>query len=77
MGNSPECGTSTTPTINIDSSGDVLGPVLFGKINNGVFTGEADTQDGTNFPMAGTFSNGTLTAKYQSSSVTWTITVHK
>ena len=77
MGNSPECGTTTTPTINIDSSGDVLGPVLFGKINSGVFTGEADTQDGTSFPMTGTFSNGTLTAKYQSSSVAWTITVHK
>ena len=78
LGGSPECGTSTTPDIQIDSAGDVLGPVLFGKIDdNNSFDGEARTGDGTTFPMAGTFSNGTLTVEYRSSSVTWTITLHK
>ena len=78
LGGSPECGTSATPGIQIDSAGDVLGPVLFGKIDgNGSFGGEARAGDGTTFPMTGTFSNGTLTAEYESSSVTWTITLHK
>lgn len=76
MGNAPECGTSNA-SIQIDSSGNVLGPGLFGKINGTSFSGEARPGDGTTFPMTGTFSNGTLTAKHQSSSVTWTITVHE
>ena len=78
LGGSPECGTSATPGIQIDSAGDVLGPVLFGKIDgNGSFDGEARAGDGTTFPMTGTFSNGTLAVEYESSSVTWTITLHK
>jgi hypothetical protein len=76
MGGNPQ--SSTGPTrIQIDSTGDVLGPVLFGKITNGVFTGEAKTQDGTVFPMTGTFSNGVLSAQYKSNSVSWVWTVHK
>jgi hypothetical protein len=77
MGNAPECSTSTDPRIQIDSSGNVLGPGLFGKINGTSFSGEARAGDGSTFPMTGTFSSGTLTAKHESSSVTWTITVHK
>jgi hypothetical protein len=76
MGNDPECGTSNC-SIQIDGSGNVLGPVLFGKINGTSFSGEADAGNGSSFPMSGTFSNGTLTAQYTSSSVSWTITVHK
>jgi hypothetical protein len=76
MGNAPDCGTSNA-SILIDGGGNVLGPGLFGKINGSSFTGEARPGDGTTFPMTGTFSDGTLTAKHQSSSVTWTITVHK
>jgi len=75
MGNDPECGTSNC-SIQIDGSGNVLGPVLFGKINGASFSGEADAGNGSTFPMTGTFSNGTLTAQYASSSVSWTITVH-
>ncbi|MBN2099784.1 MAG: hypothetical protein JW753_09330 [Dehalococcoidia bacterium] len=78
LGGSPECGTSATPEIQINSAGDVLGLVLFGKIDgNGYFDGEARAGDGTTFPMTGTFSNGILTVDYESSSVSWTITVHK
>jgi len=78
LGGSPECGTSATPEIQIDSAGDVLGPVLFGKIDeNESFHGEARTGDGTTFPMTGTYSNGTLTVEHRSSSVTWTITLHR
>jgi hypothetical protein len=78
MGNAPECGTATTDEIQIDSAGDVLGPVLFGKIDDkNVFRGEARTTDGMTFPMTGTFTSGTLSAKHESSSVTWTITLHK
>ena len=78
MGGAPECSTSYA-SVQIDSSGDVLGPVLFGKINyaNDAFSGEAHTQDGTNFPMTGTFSDGTLTAQYTSNSVSWTIELHR
>ena len=76
MGNDPECGTSNC-SIQIDGSGNVLGPVLFGKINGSSFSGEADAGNGSTFPMTGTFSNGTLTARYTSSSVSWTITVQK
>jgi len=76
MGGSPECGTSNA-SIQIDSSGDVLGPVLFGKIDGSTFAGQANAGDGTTFPMTGTYSNGTLTARHTSSSVNWTITVHK
>ena len=75
MGNDPECGTSNC-SIQIDGSGNVLGPVLFGKITGTSFSGEADAGNGSTFPMTGTFSNGTLTAQYTSSSVSWTITVH-
>jgi hypothetical protein len=76
MGNAPECGTSNC-SIQIDGSGNVLGPVLTGKISSGAFTGQADAGNGSTFPMTGTFSNGTLNAQYTSSSVSWTITVHK
>ncbi len=76
MGNAPECGTSNA-SIQIDASGDVLGPGLFGKINGTSFSGEARSGDGKTFPMTGTFTNGTLTAEYRSSSVRWTITVDK
>jgi hypothetical protein len=77
LGGSPECGTGATPEIQIDSAGDVLGPVLFGKITGTSFSGEARAEDGTTFPMTGTFSNGTLAVEYESSSVTWTITLYK
>ncbi|MDM7999976.1 MAG: hypothetical protein QUS33_08250 [Dehalococcoidia bacterium] len=77
MGGAPECGTSKTPGIQIDSAGDVLGPVLFGKIEDGNFRGEARTGDGTTFPMTGDLSGGTLRVSYTSSSVTWTITLQK
>ena len=78
LGGSPECGTSTTPEIQIGSAGDVLGPVLFGKIDaDNSFDGEARAGDGTTFPMSGTYSNGTLTVEYRSSSVTWTITLRR
>lgn len=76
LGGSPECGTGTA-TVNIDSSGDVLGPVLFGKITNGVFTGEADTQSGTSFPMTGTLSGTTFNAHTTISNPTWTWTLHR
>jgi hypothetical protein len=78
LGGSPECGTSATPEIQIDSAGDVLGPVLFGNIDtSGSFDGEAIAGSGSTFPMTGTFSNGTLSVEYRSNSVTWTITLHK
>jgi hypothetical protein len=72
-----ECATGVTPNVEVDSSGDVLGPVLFGKITNGVFTGEADTQDGTVYPMTGTLSGGTFEAHCQTSSHSWTWTMHE
>ena len=78
IGNPPECATANDAVVNIDSNGNVLGPVLFGKITSGSFTGEAHTQSGDVFPMTGTFSNGILTAQHRSSSgsVTWTIILH-
>lgn len=76
LGGTPE--TSTGPaSIEIDSSGDVLGPVLFGKIVNGVFTGQAQTQDGQVTPMTGTLSDGNFQAHYQSSSHSWIWNLHK
>ena len=78
IGNPPECATANDAIVHIDSSGNVLGPVLFGKITSGSFTGEAHTQSGDVFSMTGTFSNGVLTAQHRSSSgsVTWTIILH-
>ncbi len=76
LGNAPDCGTSNC-SIQIDSSGNVLGPGLFGKITGSSFTGEARDGNGGTFAMTGTFSNGTLSARHESSSVTWTITVSR
>jgi len=76
MGGSPNSATGPV-SIQINSSGDVLGPVLFGKITNGVFTGEAHAQDGTVFPMNGTFSGGILKAEYKSGSVSWVWNLHQ
>jgi hypothetical protein len=70
LGGAPETNTGTA-SVQVDSSGDVLGPVLFGKITNGVFTGQAQTSDGTVTPMTGTLSDGKFTASYQSSSHSW------
>ena len=78
MGNSPQCGTSSC-TLRIDSAGNVSDPqygAVTGKISGSTFTGQASA-NGSTFPMSGTFSNGTLTAEYRGSSVTWTITVRK
>lgn len=72
----PDSATGAA-SVQIDSDGNVLGPVLFGKINNGVFTGEARTKDGTVFPMNGNFSNGVLSAQYKSNSVSWVWTLRK
>lgn len=78
IGNPPECATANDAIVHIDGSGNVLGPVLFGKITDGSFTGEAHTQSGDVFSMTGTFANGVLTAQHRSSSgsVTWTIILH-
>ncbi|APV44838.1 hypothetical protein Dform_01516 [Dehalogenimonas formicexedens] len=76
MGGSP-MSNSGPASVQIDGAGDVLGPVLFGKITNGVFTGEAHTNDGASYPMTGTFSYGTLKAEYRSNSVSWVWTLHK
>ncbi|XUW99831.1 MAG: hypothetical protein TUN42_08025 [Dehalogenimonas sp.] len=76
MGGSP-MSNSGPASVQIDAAGDVLGPVLFGKITNGMFTGEAHTNDGASYPMTGTFSNGTLKAEYRSNSVSWVWTLHK
>jgi hypothetical protein len=76
LGGSP-MSNSGSASIQIDDAGDVLGPVLFGKITNGVFSGDARTQDGTVFPMTGTFSNGVLKAEYRSNSVSWVWNLHK
>ncbi|PVV83710.1 hypothetical protein [Dehalogenimonas alkenigignens] len=70
MGGSPNTATGPA-SVNIDAAGNVLGPVLFGKISNGAFTGEAHTQDGASYPMAGTFSGGVLRAEYRSAAVSW------
>ncbi|MFZ2037459.1 MAG: hypothetical protein WAU62_11190 [Dehalococcoidales bacterium] len=70
LGGAPETSTGAA-NVQVDSSGDVLGPVLFGKITNGVFTGQAQTSDGTVTPMTGTLSDGNFTASYQSSSHSW------
>jgi hypothetical protein len=76
LGGAPE--TSSGPAnVQIDSSGDVLGPVLFGKIANGVFTGQAQTSDGTVTPMTGTLTNGNFEASYQSSSHSWIWDLHE
>ena len=76
LGGTPESSTGSA-SIRIDSNGDVLGPVLFGKIVNGVFTGQAQTQDGQVTPMTGTLSDGNFQAHYQSSSHSWTWNLHK
>lgn len=76
LGGSP-MSNSGPASIQIDNAGDVLGPVLFGKITNGVFTGDARAQDGTVFHMTGTFSNGVLKAEYRSTSVSWVWNLHK
>ena len=76
LGGSPNTATGAA-SVQIDNAGDVLGPVLFGKITNGVFTGDARTQDGTVFHMTGTFSNGVLKAEYRSNSVSWVWNLHK
>ena len=76
LGNAPQSSTGAA-SVQIDSSGNVLGPVLFGKITNGSFTGEARTQDGTTFPMTGTLSGGTFQASYHSSGPNWTWTLYK
>ncbi|MEL7562505.1 hypothetical protein [Dehalogenimonas sp. 4OHTPN] len=70
LGGSPNIATGPA-SVNIDASGNVLGPVLFGKISNNTFTGEAHTQDGASYPMTGTFSGGVLRAEYKSASVSW------
>jgi hypothetical protein len=75
MGNGTESSTGSA-SVQIDASGNVLGPVLYGKITNGTFTGEARTADAT-FPMTGTLSGGKFQASYHSSSVTWTWTLYK
>jgi len=67
LGGAPETSTGSA-SVQVDSSGDVLGPVLFGKVTNGVFTGQAQTSDGTVTPMTGTLSEGNFIASYQSSS---------
>ncbi len=75
MGNAPECGTSSC-TLQIDAAGNVSGPGLTGKISGSTFSGQASA-NGSTFPMSGTFANGTLSAEYRGSSVTWTISVRK
>ena len=80
MGNAPSCGTSDC-TLQIDASGNVTTPGvtgggLTGKISGSSFSGTASA-NGSTFPMTGTFSNGTLTAGYEGTSVTWTIRVSK
>jgi hypothetical protein len=67
LGGAPETSTGSA-SVQVDSSGDVLGPVLFGKVTNGVFIGQAQTSDGTVTPMTGTLSDGNFIASYQSSS---------
>ena len=74
-----ECASGPTPYVQVDSSGDVHGPVIFGKITNGVFTGQANTADGV-LPMAGTLSSdGTFTVHLNplSSSHSWTWTMYR
>jgi hypothetical protein len=75
MGGNPNSATGAA-SVQIDNAGDVLGPVLFGKVTNGVFTGQAQAQQGT-FPMTGTVSGGVLHAEYKSSSVSWVWNLHK
>ena len=75
LGGAPETSTGAA-NVQVDSNGDVLGPVLFGKITNGVFTGQAQTSDGTVTPMTGTLSDGNFTASYQSSSHSWIWNLH-
>src|SRR5208283_2414036 len=75
LGGAPETSTGAA-SVQVDSSGDVLGPVLFGKVTNGVFTGQAQTSDGTVTPMTGTLSDGNFTASYQSSSHSWIWNLH-
>ena len=80
MGNPPECGTSSC-TLAIDAAGNVTTPGvtgggLTGKISGSSFSGQASA-NGSTFPMTGTFSDGTLTAGYDGTSVTWTIRVSR
>jgi hypothetical protein len=73
LGGPPESGTTDTPIITVRADGTLYTPSgspgglgLNGKIEaNGHFSGTYITEDGSNFPITGTFANGHATLTKQ------------
>jgi hypothetical protein len=73
MGGSPDSGATDTPIIVVRADGTLYTPSdspgglgLNGKIEvNGDFHGNYITEDGSNFPITGTFANGHATLTKQ------------